>query len=153
VYVLFNDTVSCWDYIALVTGVWVCVTVGVILVGENEVFCEKLFQVLCWTKIPIGVTWDRTRASSLRGRHNIPWVVTCPKSVQAEQIVLNVKIGPLEFLLIYSVSEETGRKHRTSHWLSGGVKCWKILFAEVILQQILRKEFFSVEYSLHLRCR
>jgi len=106
---------------------------------------------LCPTEIPLGMTWDRTRASSLRDLHNIAWVMAWPTAIQTEPIVFKVKNGPWNFCLsAMSAKKQTENIAQLIGFQ--GSKCWKILFAKGILQQILLKNF-SAWSSLYLCCR
>lgn len=72
--VLFNDTVSCLKYVALLIDGWVCSTGGFMLTGENRSAKGKAVLVpLCPPKVPHVLACDRTWLFTVKGCWLDPW--------------------------------------------------------------------------------
>jgi hypothetical protein len=66
---LFNDAVSCSDYMASVTDEWVERSGGMLPTGETEVLWEKPVSVsLCPLQIPYGLAWNWGGSSAMERR-------------------------------------------------------------------------------------
>jgi len=71
---LFNKTVSCYDYTALVIGEWVWGISGITVTGNTEVYWQKPDPVpLGSPQIPHGIAWHWTQASAVRPVTPLQW--------------------------------------------------------------------------------